>query len=115
MPLAKKLNEKYTYQDYLNWPDDERWEIIDGIAYNMSPSPTKKHQKISGNFYFELKRQLKEQNSNCDLYEAPMDVIFDEYNVVQPDIFIVCEKNKNTEYIFEPPVLIIEIASPSTE
>ena len=114
MPLAKKLNEKYTYQDYLNWPDDERWEIIDGVAYNMSPSPTKKHQRISRNIVWILYSQ-REKFKGCDLYEAPMDVIFDDYNVVQPDIFIVCEKNRDTDYVFEPPVLIIEIVSPSTE
>ncbi len=46
---TKKLNKKYNYQDYKNWPDDERWEIIDGEAYNMSPSPKKRHQIISRN------------------------------------------------------------------
>ncbi|MBW2568170.1 MAG: Uma2 family endonuclease, partial [Deltaproteobacteria bacterium] len=37
-PLAKKkLDEKFNYADYLTWPDDERWEIIKGVAYDMSP------------------------------------------------------------------------------
>ena len=113
-PLAKKLEEKYTYQDYLTWDDGERWEIINGEAYNMSPSPKKKHQKISGVLFgklFENRNSLK----NCSLYEAPMDIIFDDYNVVQPDIFIVCEKNKESDYIFDVPEVVIEIISPSTE
>ena len=115
MSLAKKLNEKYTYQDYLNWPDDERWEIIDGIAYNMSPAPKIKHQRISGNFYFEIKRRLKEQDAKCDIFEAPTDVVLDEYNVVQPDIFLVCDEKKITEdNIKGAPELIIEIVSKTT-
>jgi Uma2 family endonuclease len=115
-PLAKKMDKKYTYQDYLNWNDDERWELINGNAYNMSPAPSIKHQKISGNIFFEIKKELNSKNSKCDLFEAPTDVVFDDFNVVQPDIFIVCDKNKVTEkYIQGSPELIIEITSPSTE
>lgn len=43
--LKKKVDRKYTWQDYLSWPDEERWEVIDGEAYNMTPSPTFNHQK----------------------------------------------------------------------
>ena len=113
-PLARKLEEKYTYQDYLTWDDDERWEIIEGEAYNMSPAPTIKHQSISRNIsglFFMKKQQLK----NCSFFEAPTDVVFDDFNVVQPDIFIVCEDDKSKDYVFEVPKLIIEIISPSTE
>ena len=113
MPLAKKLNERYTYQDYLNWSDDERWEIIDGVAYNMSPAPKIKHQSISVNLVVEIKNKLK--NNNCKVFEAPTDVVLDEYNVVQPDIFIVCDKKKITEdNIKGAPELIIEIVSKTT-
>ena len=115
MPLVKKLNDRYTYHDYLNWPEDERWEIIEGVAYNMSPAPKVKHQKISGNIFFELKSQIRKNKLRCDIYEAPTDVVLDEYNVVQPDIFIVCDKNKITEdNIKGSPDLIIEIVSKAT-
>lgn len=40
-------DKKYTYGDYLKWPDEERWEIIDGVPYDMSPAPSAKHQTIS--------------------------------------------------------------------
>jgi hypothetical protein len=29
----KTEDQRYTYGDYLKWPDEERWEIIDGIAF----------------------------------------------------------------------------------
>ena len=114
VPLAKKLNEKYTYQDYLNWSDDERWEIIDGTAYNMSPAPKIKHQKISINLvsFFVLN---KDKIKSCNLFSAPTDVVLDEYNVVQPDIFIVCDEKKIKEdNIQGAPDLIIEIVSKTT-
>ena len=110
-----KRDRKYTYQDYLLWPDDERWEIIDGRAYNMTPAPTTRHQRISMGIIEKLileKKNLK----NCALFFAPTDVVLDEYNVVQPDIFIVCDRKKITERNIQgAPDLVIEITSPSTE
>ena len=115
MSLAEKLDKKYTYKDYLKWDDNERWEIIDGQAYCMSPSPKIKHQVISRNFLWEFGRQRKKLK-NCSLFEAPTDVVFDEENVVQPDIFIVCDKKKIKELNIQgAPDLIIEITSPNTE
>ena len=34
---------KYTYSDYLEWDDDKRYELIDGVPYLMSV-PTTTHQ-----------------------------------------------------------------------
>ncbi len=112
--LVEKVDKKYTYNDYLNWPDDMRCEIIDGKVYDMSPAPTTKHQKIG----VKLKRAIFKQDNklkNCELYDAPTDVVFDEYNVVQPDILIVCDKGKITQNnIHGAPDLIIEIVSKAT-
>ncbi len=111
---AKKMDKKFTYEDYKNWPDDERWEIINGVAYNMSPAPKVKHKKISINFVEKFILQ-KNKLKGCDLFSAPTDVVLDETNVIQPDVFIVCDKNKITEdNIKGAPDLIIEIVSPSS-
>jgi len=115
MPIAKRIKRRFTYQDYLSWPEEGRWEVIDGIAYNMSPAPTVRHQRISRNLSGILYTQ-REKFRPCEFFEAPTDVVFDEFNVVQPDIFIVCDKDKITEdNIKGAPDLIIEITSPSTE
>jgi Uma2 family endonuclease len=116
MPLASRVEQKkYTYQDYLSWPDEERWEIIDGEAYNMSPAPKVKHQRISRNLTWQFGKQSNKLKG-CEFFEAPTDVVFDEFNVVQPDIFIVCGQNKITEENIQgAPDLIIEITSPATE
>ena len=114
MDLAKKEKKIYTYSDYISWPDDERREIIDGVAYNMSPAPKVKHQRISRNITWVIGRNASKLKG-CEFFEAPTDVVLDEYNIVQPDLFIVCDKSKITEdNIKGAPDLIIEIVSPLT-
>jgi len=114
MPITQQTNKRFDYNDYLKWSDDQRREIIDGEAYDMSPFPRRKHQIISRNLSGIL-YQKRQSMHPCSFYEAPIDVVFDDYNVVQPDIFIVCDKNKITEAnIKGTPDLIIEIVLPST-
>jgi Uma2 family endonuclease len=123
MPLAlKNNNEHWTYADYLTWPDDERWEIIDGVAYAMTPAPTTAHQRILRNLAFAINVQL--DGKDCELFLAPFDVRLsqnkqqsDNYieTVVQPDIIIVCDSSKiDDRGCNGAPELVIEILSPST-
>ena len=112
MPIPQ-IKEKYTYQDYLQWPDDERWEIIDGIAYAMSPAPQIEHQKISMNLSRIVSTALF--GNPCVLLAAPCDVVLSDRDVVQPDLLVVCDPNKITERCIRgAPDLVIEILSPSS-
>ena len=122
MGLAAKLNiEKYDYADYQEWPDHERWELIDGIAYDMSPAPSRKHQKILGELHRQISTFLLDKT--CDVYMAPFDVRFPEPDekeeqiktVLQPDISVICDPAKLDEKgCLGSPDLIIEIVSPAT-
>jgi len=112
MPLPK-LKEKFSYHDYCTWPDEERWELIDGRPYNMSPAPGASHQTIALNFGTLLNIALR--GKSCTPFIAPMDVVLSEWDVVQPDVFVVCDKNKITEKNIQgAPDLVIEILSPTT-
>ena len=51
MSQPAKKDKKYTYGDYLSWPEDERWELIEGIPYNMTPAPSRIHQVILVDFF----------------------------------------------------------------
>lgn len=113
--------KKYTYADYLTWPEDERWEIIDGIPC-MQATPTRIHQEISGELFLQFGSYLK--NKECKVYHAPFSVRLpqenesneDEINnVVEPDITIVCDKLKlDDKGCNGSPTMVIEILSPST-
>ena len=121
MNPAINIREKYTYADYLNWPDDERWELIDGYPYAMSPAPVRKHQDI----LLQLARKISDffDDSSCRVYVAPFDVrLAEDYsddhlinNVVQPDISVFCNKGSlDDKGAMGPPTLAVEILSPST-
>jgi Uma2 family endonuclease len=43
---AVQSGEKFTYKDYKTWPEGERWELIEGQAFAMSPAPTRRHQEL---------------------------------------------------------------------
>ena len=88
MAFAQKLIKKYSYSDYITWADNERWEILEGVAYNMTPAPSYIHQKIVGNFYRILANKLTDQP--CIPVISPTDVILSQHDIVQPDIFVVC-------------------------
>lgn len=110
---AKKMANGFTYRDYVKWPDDERWEIISGDAYAMTPAPSTRHQEINGRLYLLLAEFLKGKDSRP--FFAPTDVVLDDQNVVQPDLLVVCDKNKITENNIQgAPDLIVETLSPST-
>jgi len=114
MPLAKKTNKKFTYTDYVTWLDDERWELIDGVAYNMTPAPTVTHQKIAGNLYILISTHPK-KGAECFVGISPTDVVLSDYDVVQPDVFVVCDEKKITDANIQgAPDLIIEVISPAT-
>ncbi|MCU0644578.1 MAG: Uma2 family endonuclease [bacterium] len=120
LPQLKK-DTKFTYGDYANWPEDERWELIEGYAYNMSPAPSRRHQQISRDLAVPIANFLTDKS--CEVYFAPFDVRLPEADepdenietVVQPDMVVVCDKSKLDEKGCRgAPDLIIEILSPFT-
>lgn len=111
--ILKPKTERYTVADYMRWDDGERWELIDGVAYNMSPAPTIKHQDIALNFGSLLRNRLK--GKPCKPFIAPVDVVLSDHDVVQPDAFVVCDPKKITpKNIQGAPDFVLEILSPST-
>jgi hypothetical protein len=49
---AQKDNNTYTYAEYLMWSEDERWELLDGVAYNIA-APSRRHQEVSGELFYQ--------------------------------------------------------------
>lgn len=112
----------FTYADYLGWPDGERWELIDGQAYAMSPAPSNFHQLIVGELFASIHAYFR--SKPCRPFVAPFDVrlptagtAHDQIDtVVQPDISLVCqpEQLKDNHGCLGAPDWVIEVLSPST-
>ena len=120
-PLAYKQEERYTFGHYRNWTDDDRWELIDGVPYNMSPAPSPQHQLL----LVQLVRQFSNylDGKSCLAIPAPFDVRLPEDNeeddqvmtVVQPDLSVICDRSKlDNAGDRGAPELVIEILSPGT-
>lgn len=107
--------KKYTYEDYLKTPDDERYELIEGELF-MTPSPVTKHQRILGRLHLDISKFIIENNLG-EIFLAPYDVYLDDENVVQPDILFVSKERLNIigeKNIQGAPELVIEIISENT-
>ena len=105
----------FTYEDYCNMPEDERYELIDGELI-MTAAPRRVHQGTSRNISTPLHIFVK-ANRLGEMYYAPTDVLLSDTNVVQPDILFVSRERSHIladEGIRGAPDLVIEVLSPST-
>lgn len=114
MPLPKP--NFYTSADYWNLPDDERAELIGGKMYAMAP-PSRIHQELIAELLTAIHQHIKDHGGDCKAYPAPFAVNLDadDENWVEPDISVICDKNKLTDRgCCGAPDFIIEIVSPSS-
>jgi len=121
MSLALKDKEHHYYGDYLTWPEDVRYELIDGDAYLMAPAPDLAHQEVAGEIYRQVSNILL--GKPCRALIAPVDVRLPKLNedddridtVVQPDVLVVCDDSKlDRRGVRGAPDWIVEVLSPST-
>lgn len=113
--MASSQEKSYTEEDYYNLPEDARTELIDGQFYNMS-SPGRVHQELLMELSATIFNYIKAKGGSCRVYPAPFAVkLFnDRTNIVEPDISVICDKNKLTDKgCSGAPDWIIEIVSPS--
>ncbi len=113
---ALRKEELYTIDDIYALPDGERAELIDGEFYMMS-SPSTKHQRLVMNLSYQIKRYIEQHNGSCEVFPAPFAVFLnaDDKNYVEPDISVICDKDKIDEKGCNgAPDWIIEIVSSSS-
>lgn len=106
----------YTIADIEALPEGERAELIDGEMFRMD-SPMRTHQKILIELAIEIALYIKNKKGSCEVYPAPFAVYIkkDNRNYVEPDILVICDKDKLDEKgCHGAPDWIIEIVSPSS-
>lgn len=122
--LKYKTTRRISYEEYMDLVDssDQRYELIDGEIYLLA-SPSFRHQVVVNEIQWHFYNYFK--GKPCQSVTAPLDVrLFglatkfeEDPNVVQPDIIVICDKDKvNENYRYEGiPTLIVEVLSPSTK
>ncbi|KEO81977.1 Uma2 family endonuclease [Tumebacillus flagellatus] len=115
-------HRQVSYAEYLERPEaTEPAELINGVLYNMTPTPSPQHQRVVRELMTLFHSYLK--GKSCEVFSAPFDVrLFAEgknddevFDVVQPDVFVVCDKNKiDHRGCNGSPDLVIEALSPAT-
>lgn len=106
------LPRRATYADYCTFPDDGlRYEILEGAIY-MTPAPSTLHQYASKRLQRMLETALEASGTHL-VFNAPVDVLLSDEDVVQPDLVVAARTQLSTRGVEGPPLLIVEILSPS--
>ena len=119
MSLPQLKHPGYTIEDWKTW--EGRWELINGVAYDMTPPPSFEHQRVSIRLGSAILNALEEGKQKkgggyCEVVAAPMDLYLPgEQSVYQPDLMVICDPSMITQRGIEGiPDLVVEIFSPST-
>ena len=106
---------RLTYDDFVLFPDDgQRHELIDGEHY-VTPSPNLKHQAVLGNLHLAIGGWLA-QNPIGRVFFAPFDVVFTQFDVVEPDLLYLSNARAaqvlTSANVQGAPELVVEVGSP---
>lgn len=122
MALPQPKSSGHLLEDWAQW--EGQWELIHGVAFDMTPAPSFEHQEVAGNLYLQIGNALQEARkkygkSPCQVLFAPLDVFLSVNpltpSVVQPDLVILCDPSKKSSRGIEgSPDLVVEILSPRT-
>ncbi len=113
--MALAQAKTYTIEDIYALPDGQRAELIDGQLYMTAP-PNTIHQRISYFMARNISDYIDKRKGNCEVFLAPFAVFLnkDDRNYVEPDISVICDKDKIDERGCNgAPDWIIEVTSPS--
>ena len=111
-----RIEDTYTIKDIYELPDGERAELIDGKIYYMAP-PGMEHQRLVHHFDREIGNYIQGRHGDCEMFPAPFAVFLsdNDRNYVEPDISVICDRNKITEKgCLGAPDWIVEIVSPGS-
>jgi Uma2 family endonuclease len=116
MRTVQTAHRKVTYTDLESWPEDgRRYELYDGEVY-VCPAPMPRHQIAVGQLHGKL--ILYAERTGGLVLMSPIDIVFDEHNVLQPDILFFQASRRHFVSLDKvtrvPPDVVVEVVSPST-
>jgi Uma2 family endonuclease len=108
-----KLKTKLSVADYLESEivSPVKREYVEGDVYAMAGA-SDNHARIVVNLTTALSNHLRD--SECEPFAGDTKVRVSSKIYYYPDILVSCEENPENPYFRNEPILIIEVASPST-
>ena len=108
---VRSAPSKMTYQDLLRLPEDRlRHELIEG-EHIVSAAPTLRHQRVAFNLAFAISAFVRPRALG-EVFMAPVDVLFSQFDVVEPDVLYVSKTNAprlRERHVKGAPDLAIEV------
>ncbi len=107
-----------TYEDYLNIPGDDRYELING-EFILVSAPNRSHQVVSVKLVSRLDPFVEDRELGW-VFHAPFEVLLTDdegVNIVQPDLIYVSKERRHIitrANVRGAPDLVVEILSPSS-
>lgn len=95
--------------------EPERFELIDGVVYDMTPPPSTEHQRVSNRIFTVFANFLR--GKSCEAFHAPFGVWFSEKDDehVEPDVIVICDPSKiQSKGCVGTPDLVVEVLSQGT-
>lgn len=111
MSTAPRYVPHYTIDDYRHWEGD--WQLIEGVAVAMSPSPFGRHERIVSRLGYAFASAIQNQNCLCEVYYN-LDWIVCDDTVLRPDLMVVCGQQPD-RHLQRAPEVVVEVLSPSTQ
>jgi len=112
--MEEAKQQLYTVEYIHSLPEDKRVELIDGVIYDMT-APLRVHQKIAYELGRQIGNAIEKNHGDCEVYPAPFAVQLDDYNYLEPDISLICDKSKlDDKGCNGAPELVMEVVSPSS-
>jgi Uma2 family endonuclease len=117
MRFMKAVDPRVTFAELQEWPDDgRRYELYDGEVI-VVPSPFPRHQRVAHHIGAILDDY--ERRAGGLVFCVPIDIVFSEHNVVQPDVVYFREERRHVIDMMAvtraAPDLAVEVLSRSTE
>ena len=114
--MVVETKGKYTYQDYVNAPEDTRYELIHGELIERASGESRAHQKAVGALGYRT-NAFAEKYELGEVYLGPRDMVLSDTNVVQPEVIFISNERLSIDTaaeIWGAPDLVAEVLSPST-
>lgn len=116
MAIVRAVRPRVSYADLERWPEDgRRYELYDGEVF-VVPSPLPIHQVVCNAICRLLETYATVHGGLA--FVAPLDIVFSDFDVVQPDVIFFQTSRVHLVDLYEPirhaPDIAVEVISPST-